>query len=81
MTCPAFIKDDEVAEDDNSDARASGRPNNHSFMFENAEQWTDAPLDLSALPDNVTQLPGSVKFDIRSLKVELTCHLRYQNNP
>ena len=51
MTCPAFIKDDEVAEDDNSDARVSGRPNNHSFMFENAEQWTDAPLDLSALPE------------------------------
>ena len=31
MRRSAFIKDDEAAEDDKSDARASGRPNNHSF--------------------------------------------------
>ena len=49
MTRFAFIKDD-----DNGEARSSGRPNNHSFhAWESAtmDSSTDAPRDLSALPE------------------------------
>ena len=49
MIFSAVTKDDEAAEADYSDARATRMPNDYCFDGYKYVEWTDAPQDLSAL--------------------------------